>query len=282
MTNTGEVDIAALRGLLQWHVKSGTDGICILGTTGEASLLSMKEREAVLTACVEEVKGKASILVGTGTINPNSVKEQTLQAIDLGCDAALVVTPYYIKPPQRGLMKHFTSIADLGLPCVLYNVPGRTGVDLVPESIGLIADHENIVGVKEATGDVSRVQQIREACEGKDENILLLSGDDSTEMDFVLGGGDGCISVTANVAPADMHQMMALCLEGKREEAEQINKRLQSLHNNLFVESNPIPAKWAVSRIGQIPNGFCRPPLDELDSVHHALLDESLRNAGLI
>jgi len=160
MTPQGSINIPQLRSLLQFHLASGTDGLCILGTTGEASVMTMSERKTVLDVAVEECKGKIPILVGTGTIDPQHVKEQTMQAIDCGCDASLVVTPYYVKPPQRGLIRHFLDMADLGLPVCIYNVPGRTGVDILPESIGKIAGHENIVAVKEATGDVSRVSAI--------------------------------------------------------------------------------------------------------------------------
>lgn len=219
------------------------------------------------------------ILVGTGTINPNSVKEQTLQAIDLGCDAALVVTPYYVKPPQRALVKHFHTVADLGLPVMLYNVPGRTAVDLSAETIALCATHDNVVGLKDATGQLERVTGIRELC-GKD--FLLLSGDDGTSADYIVEGGNGCISVTANVSPAKMHRMMSLLLEGNLEEAKRINAELDPLHNKLFVESNPIPVKWALQRMGKMPTAFCRPPLCEMALEHYSIVEEALTTSGCI
>ena len=173
-TTTGKVDFPSLRRLLQFHIKSETDGLCILGTTGEASLLTMDERKSVLDVAVEEVKGKIPIMVGTGAIDPAEVKSMTLQAIDCGCDASLIVTPPYIKPPPRGLVKHFTSMADLGLPVVMYNVPGRTAVDMSPETIALCAkEHPNIVAVKEATGDVSRVEAIRSLTGDLEKPFLL-------------------------------------------------------------------------------------------------------------
>jgi len=159
--SNGDVDITTLRKLLKFHIMSNTNGICILGTTGEASLMNKWERRVVLETVVEEIKGKIPIIAGTGSINPTEVHEMTLQARDIGCDACLIVSPPYIKPPQRGLVHHFTSIADLGLPVIIYNVPGRTGIDMTPESIALCAKHENIVGVKEATGDLSRIHSIR-------------------------------------------------------------------------------------------------------------------------
>ena len=287
----GDIDITSLRNLLQYHIQAKTDGLCVLGTTGEASLLSMEERELVLKTVVEEVKGTIPILVGTGSINPNETKIMTQQAIDLGADANLVVTPPYIKPPQRGLIQHFVTMADLGLPLIIYNVPGRTGVDFTPQSIGeCYKSSQNIIGVKEATGDVSRVQAIRDvissiqqANDSKDDrHLLLYSGDDSTEAEFVLQGGDGCISVTANVAPSKMVQMMKLSLEGNRDEAMKINAALASIHTNIFVESNPIPAKWCLKRMGKIESAFCRPPLAELDEQHYSLVEESLKMGGCL
>jgi len=285
MKPNGDVDLQSLRGLLRYHVISGTDGLCILGTTGEATTLSMKEREEVLKVAVEEVKGKIPILVGTGTINPNSVREQTLQAMDLGCDAALVVTPYYVKPPQRGLIKHFTDTADIGLPVILYNVPGRTGVDLLPDTIAICAnEHENIIGVKEATGDISRVQKIKDALSktGYSKDFLLYSGDDGTTADFVLSGGHGCISVTANVAAKQVHDVIMAALDGNIEKVNELNNPLMKLHENLFVESNPIPAKWATRRLGLMEHGAIRPPMVEMEEKHIPLLEESLLAAGLL
>lgn len=245
----------------------------------------MDERKRILDVAVEEVKGQIPILVGTGTIDPEHVKEQTLQAIDCGCDASLVVTPYYVKPPQRGLMRHFESIADLGLPVCIYNVPGRTGVDFLPDSIAQVAAHPNIVAVKEATGDVSRVAAIHEACEKHGvpkDSLLLFSGDDGSTDDFVLAGGDGCISVTANVAPSRMHNLMMAALKKDREEVERINAPLRRLHQDEFCEANPIPIKWAVQRMGKIDCAYLRPPLDELSSDYHGLVEDAMKEAGLL
>eukprot|EP00979_Chaetoceros_neogracilis_P007845 scaffold1698_cov279-Chaetoceros_neogracile.AAC.4 len=247
----------------------------------------MEERKLILDIAVEEVKGDIPILVGTGAINPVDVKEMTLQAIDCGCDAALVVNSPYIKPPQRGIVKYFTNVAQLGMPVVIYNVPGRTAVDITPETIGLCAEmHENIVGVKEATGDVGRVKMIRDVEEklglGEKRKLLLYSGDDSTEAEFVLKGGDGCISVTANVAPKEMHEMMMLALEGKEEEVMRINERLMSIHSDIFCESNPIPAKWALKRLGMIETAICREPMMELDEKYYSVVEAALNKAGLL
>jgi 4-hydroxy-tetrahydrodipicolinate synthase len=245
----------------------------------------MTERKRVLDVVVEQVKGKIPILVGTGTIQPEHVNEQTLQAIDCGCDASLVVTPYYIKPPQRGLMRHFETVADLGLPVCIYNVPGRTAVDFLPASVGKVAGHPNIVAVKEATGDVSRVKKIREACEENGvskDSLLLFSGDDGSSDEFVLKGGDGCISVTANVAPALMHNLMMAALKKDMKEVERINSPLRRLHKHEFCEANPIPIKWALKRIGKIESSYLRPPLEELSPEFHGIVEDALKEAGLL
>ena len=235
MTSDGAIDIPSLRNLLQLHLASGTDNLCVLGTTGEASVLTMDERSQVLQVAVEEVKGKIPILAGTGTINPVHVKEMTLQAIDIGCDASLVVTPYYVKPPQRGLIKHFSDMADIGLPVVMYNIPGRTKVDLSPESTAILADHPKIIGLKDATGDLDRVEKIRSLV-GDKSHLLLYSGEDGSSPEFVMKGGDGCISVTANVAPKEVHDLMMASLNGDTKLVNKINEPLLGLHKNLFLE----------------------------------------------
>jgi len=279
MTDSGKIDIPSFRNLLKYHINSGTDNLCILGTTGEASVMSMDERAQVITTAVDMVKGKIPILCGTGTINPNHVKEMTQQAIDLGCDASLVVTPYYVKPPQRGLIKHFTDMADLGLPVIMYNIPGRTKVDLSPQSTAICAEHPNIVGLKDATGDLDRVKEIRSLV---GDDFLLYSGNDDTASNFVMRGGDGCISVTANVAPEQMHDMMVAALEKDADLVQQINGPLMGLHKNLFVESNPIPVKYAAWRAGLIKSPFCRPPLAQLDAKYYKDVETALYAAGLL
>jgi 4-hydroxy-tetrahydrodipicolinate synthase len=281
---TGNVDMASLDTLLEHHLNAGTTNLCILGTTGEASVLSMSERHQILTRVVEKVKGQMCILVGTGTINPTEIKSMTQQAIDVGCDAALVVTPYYVKPPQRGLVQHMVNCAEMGLPVCMYNVPGRTGVNMLDESLALAAElHSGIVAVKDATGDLRRLQQLRDATRQSSPDLLLYSGDDATSLDFVLQGGDGCISVTANVAASEMAIMMKLGLQGQVEEARTIDNRLMGLHTNLFLESNPIPVKWAVQRIGLIQSAYCRPPLATFDEATLGVqLEESLFQAGLL
>ena len=276
---TGAVDVAALRKLLQYHVAAGTPNLCILGTTGENTVLTKDERTQVWKIAVEEVKGKMTLLAGVGTIDPTTVKATTQHVADLGCDAALVVTPYYVKPPQRCLIEHMTSIADGPLPVIMYNVPGRTGVNMADESIAIAAEHPNVIGLKDATGDVGRLLSLKPLVP---PDFLIYSGDDGTTLDFLTKGGDGCISVTANVAAKQMVDMVNAAMSGRIEEATAINAQLESLHSNLFVESNPIPTKWALKRLGMIDSAMCRPPLAEMDPKFEMVIETSLRQAGLL
>lgn len=273
MTETNEIDFPALISLLQWHVKEGSNGAVILGTTGEASTISLLEREQIIKTAVKVVNKAFPVIVGTGTIDPAAVKKLSQQALDCGADASLVITPYYVKPPQRALVKHFTDIADsVPLPMILYNCPGRTGVDMKPATIAQLATHPNIIGVKDATGDLSRVKELRDLC-GKD--FLIFSGEDDSGNEFVRIGGDGVISVTANVAPASMQKMLLASKEGRMEEAAAIDQLLLPLHQRLFLESNPIPAKKALQLMRKIGSGI-RPPLCELADEHLQSLTEAL------
>lgn len=291
---TGKIDFPALQGLLKYHLQAGTSNLCILGTTGEASVLSMDEREQVLKCAVDMVKGKMTILAGTGTIDPSATRSMTLQAADVGCDAALIVTPYYVKPPQAGLIQHMVDVADIpgGLPVTVYNVPGRTSVDMSDASIATCAQHENIVALKDASGDLSRVEHLKRLLKENNVNeddFLLYSGDDSSTLDFLTlppergGGGDGCISVTANVAAKDMATMVNAALQGKTEDAHVINERLKGLHSTLFCEPSPMPVKWAAQRLGLINSAYCRPPLLEMTNQgSQEKVSDALRLAGLI
>ncbi|CAM9893124.1 unnamed protein product, partial [Laminaria digitata] len=224
MTLDGQVDEEALRGLLRWHIESGTDGIVPLGTTGEASVLSTAERELVLDITMEEAGGKVPIVAGTSSVNPLVVIEQSLQAAERGADAVLVVTPAYVKPSQRGLVEFYTMIADKGgLPVVLYNVPGRTAVDMESPAIAELAKHPRIIGLKDATGELSRIRELKSACP---EDFLFYSGDDATGMEYLLNGGDGLISVTADVAPREIAELVRACEGGDRQAAEAINAKV--------------------------------------------------------
>jgi len=238
MTSTGEVDIATLRELLRWHKAEGTDGVVILGTTGEASTLTSAEKEEVMAATREEVGGEMAILVGTGTISTEATIAATKQAKLFGADAALVVTPYYVKPSQAGLVAHFTRIADaVELPIVLYNVPGRTGVDMSVETTVALSRHPRICGLKDATGDNTRAAPMRAVC---GDDFRLYSGEDAAAREYVLQGGDGVISVTANVAPAAVAAVMASGRAGDAAAALAADGPLMALHRDLFCEASPI------------------------------------------
>jgi 4-hydroxy-tetrahydrodipicolinate synthase len=281
-TNDGKIDIPCLEKLIEMHIEQRTDNLCVLGTTAEAAVMTMDERALVLTTIANIAKGKIPLLVGTGTINPDSVKSMTQQAIDLGADANLVVNPYYVKPPQRGLIRHFSEIADLGLPTILYNVPSRTGSSIADETVVTLSEHENIVGIKDATGDLTRLASLKKLLGDRDADFLKYSGDDGTTEEFVLQGGDGCISVTANIAPGKVRDVVHAALLGDAEKVKELNDPLRLLHKNLFAESNPIPTKWAAKRIGLVNTAYCRPPLDEMDPQYEGLIEEALRSAGLL
>ena len=269
MKNDNKIDYESLVRLLKWHEKEQTDGIVLLGTTGEETTINMSERSRIIETAVNLLKNKIPIIVGTGAVDPNKVIELTKNAKDLGADASLVITPYYVKPPQRALITHFSTIADsIDLPMILYNCPGRTGVDMIPETISKLSLHPNIIGVKDASGDLSRVESLRNQCE---KGFLLYGGEDDQGYDFVKMGGDGVISVTANLYPLLEHCMLKLAKEGNYELAEKINNKLMPIHKNLFIESNPIPVKRALNIIGKIDSGI-RPPLTQLNQKHYIKL----------
>ena len=275
MKENNEIDYEALIRLLKWHEKEQTDGIVILGTTGEGSTINMSERSRIIETTVNLLKNKVPIIVGTGGVDTNKVIELTQNAKDLGADASLIITPYYVKPPQRALITHFTNIADsVDLPMILYNCPGRTGVDMSTETISRLSLHPNIIGVKDASGELNRVKLLREQCK---ENFLLYSGEDSQGCDFVSMGGDGVISVTANVYPLLEHCMLKLAKEGNYDLANKINSKLMPMHNNLFIESNPIPVKRVLHILGKINNGI-RPPLTHLSPINYVKLKNILNS----
>ena len=279
MKSDGSLDEDTLRDVLQWHKAEGTNGIVILGTTGEASTLSKDEKDKVMTITREEVGGVLPIIVGTGTIDTQSTIEATKQAKANGADAALVVTPYYVKPSQAGLYQHFTAIADaVELPLILYNVPGRTGVDLSIETTVKLSHHPMIQGLKDATGDNNRVNPMRKII-GND--FRLYSGEDGMARDYVLKGGDGVISVTANVAPGAVSKVMAAANAQDEDLAKATDDPLAALHRDLFCEANPIPVKWALYKMGKTEDGI-RLPLTILDSGYHDRLSSALAQATCI
>lgn len=279
MVEDGSVDEPGLQRLIDWHVEQGTDGIVAVGTTGESATLDEKEHCDVIRQVVEFTDGRIPVIAGTGANSTTEAIQLTRCAGAVGADACLLVTPYYNKPTQEGLYLHYKAIAEaVEIPQILYNVPGRTACDMLPETIGRLARLENIVGVKEATGDLARVTQIRELC---GDEFTILSGDDATGRELVLLGGQGAISVTANVAPAAMHKMMAAALAGDRETATRIDHELAGLHQALFLEANPIPVKWALAEMGRIQSGI-RLPMTWLSEAYHAPLRESLKAADLL
>ncbi len=279
MLTDGSVDFDSLNRLLDWHVEQGTQAIVSMGTTGESATLNEEEHCHVIASTVAHIGGRIPVIAGTGANSTTEAISLTSCAKSAGADAALLVTPYYNKPTQQGLYLHYKMIAEaVDLPQILYNVPGRTACDMLPETIGRLAGIPNIVGVKEATGDLDRLVQIKALTE---EGFALYSGDDATTREFILGGGNGTISVTANVAPGRMQQMCAAALAGDAELALQLDKQLVRLHEDLFLEANPIPVKWALAEMGMIGLGI-RLPMTELSAQYHAQLRDALQQAGLI
>lgn len=279
MTEDGAVDDEALRRLVDWHVEQGTDGIVVMGTTGESATLNTAEHCRVIRQVVDFAAGRLPVIAGTGANSTSEAIELTTCAKAGGADACLLVTPYYNKPTQLGLYLHHKAVAEaVDIPQLLYNVPGRTACDMLPETIGRLSQVPNIVGVKEATGELERLPRIRELA-GAD--FAIFSGDDATGCEFMLAGGDGVISVTNNVAPHDMRAMCEAALAGKRAEAEQIDARLVGLHHKLFIESNPITVKWALAEMGMIGKGI-RLPLTWLSDDCHDAVRAAMQQAGVI
>ena len=272
------LDEHALARLVEFHIENGTDGIVAVGTTGESPTLNEEEHLAIVRRVVERVKGRIPVIAGTGANSTHEAIRLTRHAKSAGVDACLLVTPYYNKPTQEGLYLHHKAVAEaVDIPQILYNVPSRTACDLQPATVARLARVPNIVGIKEATGDLTRLSAIREEC-GKD--FLLLSGDDASACNFILQGGHGVISVTANVAPKLMHDLCVLAAGGDPVGAQAIDDKLQPLHRDLFVEANPIPVKWAVERMGLINAGI-RLPLTWLSAQYQPLVREAMRHAGI-
>jgi 4-hydroxy-tetrahydrodipicolinate synthase len=278
MTATGEVDKPALEALVAFHLENETDAIVAMGTSGESATFSHKEHREVVRMVIALVAGKIPVIAGTGSNSTAEALALTEAAKVDGADAALLVSPYYNKPPQEGLYQHHKIIAEkVAIPQLLYNVPGRTSSDMLPETVERLAAIPNIVAIKEATGSLERAKDILSRC---GESIDVISGDDATAMELILLGGKGDISVTANVAPKLMHQMCAAALAGDRETAEQINKRLEPLHSKLFVEANPIPVKWLLHKMGYGSNAM-RLPLVPMAEEHYSEVTEAAKSAGI-
>ena len=274
------VDFEALEKLVEFHIKSKTKAIVAMGTTGESATLTFEEHCEVVRFVVEKTAGRIPVIAGTGANSTQEAIELTECAKKAGADACLLVTPYYNKPTQEGLYLHHKKIAEtVDIPQILYNVPGRTACDMLPETIARLASVKNIIGVKEATGDLTRVTKIQDLLAGQEFD--LYTGDDATAIDFILMGGHGGISVTANIVPLELSEAYDLALEGKAAEAKAKDAPLQGLHSKLFVEANPIPVKWAMNQMGLIGPAL-RLPLTPLSAQCHAVVKQAMTEAGII
>ena len=278
MLEDESVDFDALEKLVEFHIASETDAIVAMGTTGESATLDMDEHCEVVRFVVEKVNGRIPVIAGTGANSTSEAITLTQSAKDDGADACLLVTPYYNKPTQEGLYQHYKKIAEtVDIPQILYNVPGRTACDLLPETIIRLSKIKNIIGVKEATGDISRVAEI---LAGVTPDFDLYTGDDASAVDFILAGGHGGISVTANVVPKQLHDVYAAALAGDEVKAHDLDVSLRALHRDLFVESNPIPVKWAVYKMGLIGPAI-RLPLTLLSESYQPVVRKALEEAGV-
>lgn len=279
MFEDGQLDIPSLNALIDFHIEQGTDGIVIVGTTGESPTVDFDEHCLLIQTAVSQVKGRVPVIAGTGA---NSTKEATIltqKAKDLGADACLLVAPYYNKPTQEGLYQHFKAVADaVNIPQILYNVPGRTGCDLTNDTTLRLATHPNIVGIKDATGGIERGTDLLLRAPN---DFAVYSGDDATAVALMLMGGHGVISVTANVAPKLMHEMCVSAMAGDVATARAVNAKLFALHQKLFVEANPIPVKWVLAEMGLIKTGI-RLPMVNLSSQYHDVLRNACKSAQIL
>lgn len=279
MDAQGQLDWASLAKLVDFHLQEGTNAIVAVGTTGESATLDVTEHVEVIRCVVDQVNGRIPVIAGTGGNSTRESVELTAAAKDVGADACLLVTPYYNKPTQEGLYQHFRHIAEsVAIPQILYNVPGRTVCDMLPETVERLAKIGNIIGIKEATGDLKRGQEVLDRVS---KDFLVYSGDDATAVELMLMGGKGNISVTANVAPREMAQLCAAAMAGDAATARGLNDKLMPLHKALFIESNPIPVKWALHEMGLIPDGI-RLPLTWLSPRCHEPLRQALRQSGVL
>jgi len=278
MQADGSLDLVALDRLIDWHVESGTHALVVVGTTGESATLSVQEHCDLVAHCVQVTRKRISVIAGSGSNSTEEALYFTKSARQHGADACLLVTPYYNKPSQEGLYQHFKAVAEaVDIPQILYNVPSRTACDLALETVDRLADLDNIVGIKDATGDVARGKQLIQRC---GDRLAIYSGEDAITLSLMMGGADGTISVTANVAPVLMAKMCSCALSGDSQRAREIDERLGLLHRNLFLEANPSPVKWALWRMGLIKKGI-RLPLVELDAKFHIQVIDALARAGI-
>lgn len=279
MKSDGSIDYDALHPLVEWHIESKTNGLIVNGTTGEAATLTTNEQYELIESVVRQVNHRIPVIAGTGSNSTQHTIELTQRAKEAGADAVLIVTPYYNKPPQNGLYQHYKTVAEsVQIPIILYNVPGRTACDLLPSTIAKLAKIPNIIGIKEATGQLERVTEISKLC-GKE--FAIYSGNDDINLEIILNGGHGVISVTANIAPGKMHDFCEAALSGDTPRAEKLHAELMPLHKKLFLQGNPIPVKWALQEMGKIASGI-RLPLIALESEYHDELREALNVTGIL
>ena len=280
MLANGDVDYPSLNRLVEFHITAGTDGIVSVGTTGESATLSFEQHVDVVKATVAAVNGRCKIVVGSGA---NSTEESLFlqnETQDLGIDGFLSVVPYYNKPQQRGMVAHFTVLADAAnVPVILYNVPGRTVADMLPETVAILAQHPNIVGIKDATGDMQRLKDTQSLVPA---DFLILSGDDATGCEFMNLGGHGVISVTANIVPKEMKMMCDAALSGNINDSKQIDGSIVRLHTDLFIESNPVIPKWALYKMGLITSPELRLPLVQAELSSQSLIEQTLKDYLLL
>ena len=278
MQDDGKLDIARFKSLMDWHIAEGTDGIVVVGTTGESPTVNFDEHKELIRVAVQHAAGRIPIVAGTGANSTAEAIELTESAKRAGVSACLSVVPYYNKPTQEGLYRHFRSIAEaVGIPQIVYNVPGRTVADIANDTVLRLAQIPNIVGIKDATANIERGSDL--LCRAP-KNFAVYSGDDATGIALILLGGHGIISVTANVAPRLMHQMCAAALAGDVKKARELDFKLLPLHQKLFVEANPIPVKWAVAQMGLIGSGI-RLPLTPLSAQFYEVVAEAMRHADI-
>jgi len=279
MHEDGSLDLPGLRKLIDWHIEEGTDGIVIVGTTGESPTVTVEEHCELIRVAVEHVAGRIPVIAGTGGNSTAEAIELTRHAKSVGANASLQVVPYYNRPTQEGMYRHFRTIAEaVDLPVILYNVPGRTVADMSNDTVLRLAQVPGIVGIKDATGNIGRGTELLSLAP---QGFAVYSGDDPTAMALMLCGAKGNISVTANVAPRAMHELCVAAIAGKAAEAIAINNRMLPLHNKLFVEPNPVPVKWALAQMGRIPPGI-RLPLAPLGADFQPAVVAALREAGVL
>jgi len=274
----GEVDEENFRGLIQFQLEKGINGIVPCGTTGESPTLSYEEHKKLIRITVEEVKGRVPVIAGTGSNSTKEAEELTIYAKEIGADAALVITPYYNKPTQKGMENHYKKLAEIGLPIIIYNVPSRTGINILPSTVANLSKLGNIAGIKEASGNMDQISSIVSSCGSE---FSVLSGDDSLTLPILALGGTGVISVLANILPREVTQMVKAWLEGEVDRARELHYKLYPLFKAMFIETNPIPVKTAMAKLKMIPKEW-RMPLGEMEKTNEEKLEKILNQAGLI